>query len=78
MASPYSNGIECARLEMVMKVTTIGLDLAKSVFTMEDVDEHGHTVLRKTVRRAKLLEQFAVAGVYGGDGSVFGSATLGA
>jgi transposase len=42
-----------------MKVTTVGLDLAKSVFTMQGVDEHGKAVLRKTVRRAKLLELFA-------------------
>ena len=42
-----------------MKVTTVGLDLAKSVFTVHAVDEHGKTVLRKTVRRAKLLELFA-------------------
>ena len=41
-----------------MKVTTVGLDLAKSVFTVQGVDEHGNTVLRKTVRRAKLLELF--------------------
>ena len=43
----------------MMKVTTVGLDLAKSVFTLHGVDERGHTVLRKTVRRAKLLEVFA-------------------
>ena len=42
-----------------MKITTVGLDLAKSVFTLHGVDEHGSTVLRKTVRRAKLLELFA-------------------
>ncbi len=42
-----------------MKVTTVGLDLAKSVFTVHGVDEHGNTVLRKTVRRAKVLEVFA-------------------
>ncbi len=42
-----------------MKITTVGLDLAKSVFTLHGVDEHGSTVLRKTVRRAKLLELLA-------------------
>ena len=42
-----------------MKITTVGLDLAKSVFTVHGVDEHGKTVLRKTVRRARLLELFA-------------------
>jgi transposase len=42
-----------------MKITTVGLDLAKSVFTLHGVDERGNTVLRRTVRRAKLLELFA-------------------
>ena len=42
-----------------MKVTTVGLDLAKSVFTLHGVDERGNIALRKTVRRAKLLELFA-------------------
>ena len=42
-----------------MKVTTVGLDLAKSVFTVHGADGHGNTVLRKTVRRAKVLELFA-------------------
>src|SRR5438477_2976740 len=43
----------------VMKVSTVGLDLAKSVFTVHGVDEHGNVTLRKTVRRGKLLELFA-------------------
>lgn len=43
----------------MMKVTTVGLDLAKSVFTMQGVDERGSAVLRKTGRRGKLLEVFA-------------------
>lgn len=42
-----------------MKITTVGMDLAKSVFTVHGVDEHGKTALRKTVRRAKRLERFA-------------------
>jgi transposase len=42
-----------------IKITTVGLDLAKSVFTVHGADEHGNTVLRKTVRRAKVLEVFA-------------------
>jgi hypothetical protein len=41
----------------VIKVTTIGLDLAKSVFTLHGVDEHGKMGLRKTVRRAKLCSR---------------------
>src|SRR5215831_13528003 len=38
------------------KITTVGVDLAKSVFTVHGVDAAGSTVLRKTVRREKLLE----------------------
>jgi len=38
------------------EVTTVGVDLAKSVFTVHEVDVAGRTVLRKTVRREKLLE----------------------
>src|SRR6516164_6874620 len=41
------------------KVTTVGVDLAKSVFTIHGVDAAGRTVLRKTVRREKLLELIA-------------------
>jgi transposase len=42
-----------------MKVTTVGLDLAKQVFSVHGVDEHGKAVLRKRVARAKVLELFA-------------------
>ena len=42
-----------------MKVTTVGLDLAKQVLSMRGVDEHGEAVLRKRVSRGKLLELFA-------------------
>lgn len=42
-----------------MKTTTIGLDLAKSVFSLHGVDAHGNVTLRKTIRRSKLLELFA-------------------
>lgn len=34
-----------------MKIATIGIDLAKNVFQIHGVDEHGHVVLRKQVRR---------------------------
>ena len=37
----------------------MGVDLAKSVFTVHGVDAAGHTVLRKTVRREKLMELIA-------------------
>jgi transposase len=42
-----------------MKVTTVGLALAKQVFSVHGVDEHGKVVLRKRVSRGKLLELFA-------------------
>ena len=38
------------------EITTIGVDLAKSAFTIHGVDATGRTVLRKTVRREKLME----------------------
>lgn len=42
-----------------MKITTIGIDLAKEVFQIHGVDEHGKTVLRKQLRRSKMAEFFA-------------------
>lgn len=38
------------------KITTVGVDLAKSVFSVHRVDADGRTVLRKTVRRDNLME----------------------
>jgi transposase len=38
-----------------MKVTTIGIDLAKNVFQLHGVDERGKTVLRKALKRAEML-----------------------
>ncbi len=38
------------------EITTVGVDLAKSVFTVHGVDAAGRTVLRKTVRRERLME----------------------
>ncbi len=42
-----------------MNATTVGIDLAKNVFSVHGVDAHGKVVLRKTVSRGKLLEMFA-------------------
>lgn len=36
------------------KITTVGIDLAKSVFSLHGVDGAGRTVLRRTVRRDQL------------------------
>ena len=42
-----------------MKITTIGIDLAKRVFQIHGVDEHGKAVLRKSLKRSQLLAYFA-------------------
>jgi transposase len=42
-----------------MKITTIGVDLAKSVFQVHGVDERGKAVLRKQLRREQMVEFFA-------------------
>jgi transposase len=36
-----------------MKITTVGIDLAKSVFQVHAVDERGRAVLRKQLRRVR-------------------------
>lgn len=41
-----------------MKITTIGLDLAKSVFQVHGVDEEGETVLVKRLHRKQMLPFF--------------------
>lgn len=42
-----------------MQVTTIGLDLAKSVFQVHGVDADGTVIVRKALRRAQVLSFFA-------------------
>ncbi len=37
------------------KVTTLGIDLAKNVFSIHGVDERGKEVVRKTISRARLM-----------------------
>jgi transposase len=41
-----------------MQVSTVGLDIAKNVFQVHGVDEHGRAVLRRKVRRDQLLKLF--------------------
>lgn len=41
------------------KITTVGIDLAKNVFSLYGVDDAGRTVLRRTVRRDRLVETVA-------------------
>jgi transposase len=45
-----------------MKITTVGIDLAKQSYSVHGVDAHGKGILRKTLNRAKLLELMAQLG----------------
>jgi len=38
-----------------MEITTIGLDLARSIFQVHGVDASGHAVIRRSARRAQML-----------------------
>ncbi len=42
-----------------MKITTIGIDLAKALFQVHGVDTHGKVVLRKQLKRKDVLSVFA-------------------
>jgi transposase len=42
-----------------MKITTIGIDLAKNVFQVHGVDERGKAVLRKQLKRKDVVKFFA-------------------
>jgi transposase len=41
-----------------MKVTTIGLDIAKHVFQLHGVDEQGNVALRRRLRRDEVAPFF--------------------
>ena len=41
-----------------MKITTVGIDLAKNVFQVHAVDERGRAVLRKQLRRDQMTAFF--------------------
>src|SRR5438552_10287746 len=43
----------------IMKITTVGVDLAKIVFQIHGVDERGKAVLRKHLKRTEMLSFFA-------------------
>src|SRR5690606_1810259 len=43
----------------IMKITTLGIDLAKQVFQLHGVDEQGKTVLRKQLKRDQMATFFA-------------------
>jgi transposase len=42
-----------------MKITTVGIDLAKNLFQVHAVDERGRAVLRKQLRRDQMARFFA-------------------
>jgi transposase len=42
-----------------MKITTVGIDLAKNVFQIHGVNEHGTVVLKKQLKRQQMVEFFA-------------------
>jgi len=42
-----------------MKITTVGIDLAKKLFQVHGVNEHGKAVLKKQLRRDQVAEFFA-------------------
>ena len=42
-----------------MKITTIGIDLAKSVFQVHGVDQRGKAIVRKRLSRAQVSKYFA-------------------
>ncbi len=42
-----------------MMLTSIGIDLAKNVFQIHGVDQHGKTVLKKQLKRDQMASFFA-------------------
>src|SRR6266853_94844 len=67
---PSRYGVNCAKVEVwsdhfnregasVMKITTVGIDLAKSVFQIHGVEERGKVVLRKQLKRSEVIGFFA-------------------
>lgn len=38
-----------------MNITTVGIDLAKSVFQVHGVDQHGKVVQKKRLKRSQVL-----------------------
>jgi len=42
-----------------MNITTVGIDLAKTVFQVHGVDERGKVVLRKALKRTELIKMFS-------------------
>lgn len=69
MGAPFQKRYQGVKVEMSlnhlpkgaskMKITTIGIDLAKNVFQVHGIDTHGHVVLKKQLRRTQVMEFFA-------------------
>src|SRR5262249_9645511 len=68
--APYSAASRCHSVVVVksatlrertsaMQISTIGIDLAKTVFQIHGVDAEGKTVIRKRLRRAEMLSFLA-------------------
>ena len=87
--SPTRYGIEVPRLkwvdinrmrgEVMEKITTVGLDLAKQLMRVHAVDAAGRVVMRKVLRRdAAVALVGRTAAVRGGDGGMRRCASLGA
>ncbi len=41
-----------------MKVTALGIDLAKNVFQIHGIDQHGKVMLKKQLKRAQMAPFF--------------------
>ena len=41
-----------------MKISTVGIDLAKNVFQVHGIDEHGKAILKKQLRRDQMAAFF--------------------
>lgn len=42
-----------------MNITTVGIDLAKNVFQIHAVDQHGKVVIKKQIKRNQMLTLFS-------------------
>ena len=41
-----------------MKIATVGIDLAKNLFQLHAVNEHGKVVIKKQIKRDQMAEFF--------------------
>jgi transposase len=64
-----------------MKIATVGVDLAKTLFQVHGVDLQGHVIVRKQLRRVDVLPFFAklepcVVGLQAGGSSHYWAGNL--